>query len=148
MNNEHFEINRNQRSQVRDALINYINNLSISDMDSLRTQAGMLSMLTSQTDEITRNSEVVNLVWLLLFLFKIFLCSTLNIGRCNESMHSFGELFDFLLGGEAYRRNRKSFSGNHLYFGQFEIGMRTILFISKNRLYLNLDWFSRKKGIK
>jgi hypothetical protein len=27
-------------------------------MDSMRTQAGMLSMLTFQTDEITRNSEV------------------------------------------------------------------------------------------
>ena len=27
-------------------------------MDTVRTQAGMLSMLTSQTDEISRKSEV------------------------------------------------------------------------------------------
>ena len=53
-----YELNRNQRSKARDALILFVNNLSISDMDSMRTQAGMLSMLTFQTDEITRNSEV------------------------------------------------------------------------------------------
>ena len=28
-------------------------------MDSLRIQAGMLVMITSQTDEITRKSEVI-----------------------------------------------------------------------------------------
>jgi hypothetical protein len=49
---------RNLRSQARDSLISFVNMISISDMDSLRTQAGMLSLLTSQTDEITRNSEV------------------------------------------------------------------------------------------
>jgi len=53
-----FEINRNLRSKARDALIGFVNNISISDMDSLRTQAGMLAMLTSQTDEISRISEV------------------------------------------------------------------------------------------
>ena len=54
-----YQINRNLRSKVRDALIIFINNISISDMDSLRTQAGMLSLLTSQTDEITRISAVI-----------------------------------------------------------------------------------------
>jgi hypothetical protein len=29
-------------------------------MDTVRTQAGMLSMLTSQIDEISRLSEVIN----------------------------------------------------------------------------------------
>ena len=53
-----YESNRNQRSKAKEALILFVNNLSISDMDSMRTQAGMLSMLTFQTDEITRNSEV------------------------------------------------------------------------------------------
>jgi hypothetical protein len=43
---------------VRFNLIQYVNNLSISDMDSVRTQAGMLSMITSQTDEITRDIQV------------------------------------------------------------------------------------------
>ena len=54
-----YEINRNLRSQARDALISFVNNISISNMDSLRTQAGMLSILTSQTDEISRSSEVL-----------------------------------------------------------------------------------------
>jgi hypothetical protein len=56
--NSMYETNRNLRSQARDSLIAFVNMISISDMDSLRTQAGMLSMLTSQTDEITRSSEV------------------------------------------------------------------------------------------
>jgi hypothetical protein len=56
--NSIYEINRNIRSKARDALIVYVNNISISDIDSLRTQSGMLALLTSQTDEISRNSEV------------------------------------------------------------------------------------------
>jgi hypothetical protein len=56
--NSFYESNRNLRSKARDSLISFVNMISISDMDSLRTQAGMLSMLTSQTDEITRNSGV------------------------------------------------------------------------------------------
>ena len=66
-----YEINRNLRSKARDALIIYVNNLSISDMDSLRTQAGMLSTLTIQTDEISRNSEVF-----------YFICTKLNPVTC------------------------------------------------------------------
>ena len=53
-----YEVNRNQRSESREAIISYINSISISNMDTVRTQAGMLSMLTSQTDEISRKSEV------------------------------------------------------------------------------------------
>ena len=54
-----YEINRNERSKAREAMILFVNNLSISNIDSIRTQAGMLSMLVSQTDEVTRNSEVL-----------------------------------------------------------------------------------------
>ena len=53
-----YEVNRNQRSHVRRILIQYINNISIFDMDSIRTQSGMLAMITSQTDEITREIQV------------------------------------------------------------------------------------------
>ena len=53
-----YEVNRNKRSMARDALISNINEISIWNMDTVRTQAGMLSMLTSQTDEISRNAEV------------------------------------------------------------------------------------------
>ncbi len=57
MKNE-YELNRNERAKVRDSLISYVNTISISDMDTVRTQAGMLSMLTSQIDEISQKSEV------------------------------------------------------------------------------------------
>ncbi len=57
--NSLYEKNRNLRSQARDSLIAFVNMICISDMDSLRTQASMLSMLTSQTDEITRKSGVI-----------------------------------------------------------------------------------------
>ncbi len=51
-------MNRNQRAKARDSLISFVNSISISDMDTVRTQAGMLSMLTSQIDEISRITEV------------------------------------------------------------------------------------------
>jgi hypothetical protein len=46
-----YDLNRNQRSKTRDSLIGYINSISISNMDSIRTQIGMISMITAQTDE-------------------------------------------------------------------------------------------------
>ena len=58
ISNEEFESNRNMRSRVIDSLVQYVDNLSISDMESIRAQSSMLAMLTSQTDEITRNSAV------------------------------------------------------------------------------------------
>ena len=53
-----YNINRNKRSLARDALAKFINSISISDMDSLKTQIGLLSLLTSQPDEISRATEV------------------------------------------------------------------------------------------
>ena len=53
-----YEANRNQRADTRDALITYINNISISDVNSVRTQSSMLATVTSQTDEISRKSAV------------------------------------------------------------------------------------------
>jgi hypothetical protein len=38
----------------------FLNGLSVGDMDSLRTTLGILSLLTSQTDEITRKFQVKN----------------------------------------------------------------------------------------
>jgi hypothetical protein len=53
-----FESNRNKRSKSRDSLSKFVNNLSISNMDSVRIQLGMLSMLTNQADELSRYSQV------------------------------------------------------------------------------------------
>jgi len=53
-----YESNRNKRSQSRDSLSKFLNNLGISNMDSLRIQLGMLSMLTIQTSELSRKSQV------------------------------------------------------------------------------------------
>ncbi len=52
-----YESNRNKRSQSRDSLSIFLNNLGISNMDSLRIQLGMLSMLTIQTSELSRKSQ-------------------------------------------------------------------------------------------
>jgi hypothetical protein len=54
-----FESNRNIRSQSRDVLSKYVNNLSISNMDTVRIQLGMLSILASQSDELSRKSLVI-----------------------------------------------------------------------------------------
>ena len=53
-----YWLNRSKRSQAKDALAIFLNGLSISDMDSIRTQLGMLSLITSQADEISRATEV------------------------------------------------------------------------------------------
>jgi len=58
INADVHNINRNQRAKTRDALSLFINGLSISDMDSVRTQLGMLSLISSQTDEISRATGV------------------------------------------------------------------------------------------
>ena len=55
---DQYEKNRNYRSRARDALVDFISNISISNIDTIMHQLGMLSMITSQTDEITRKAEV------------------------------------------------------------------------------------------
>ncbi len=83
-----YDLNRNKRSQARDSLINYINNISIFDMDSVRTQLGMLVMVTSQTDEISRNSGVnLNPKFTEEIKFEIFFFSIFK-DYCRESMYS------------------------------------------------------------
>ena len=54
-----YELNRNHRSETRDALISFASKIGITSMDNIRTQLSMLSLLTSQTDEITRKSYVI-----------------------------------------------------------------------------------------
>ena len=53
-----YESNRNKRAQTRDSLSQYLNKISISSMDSVRMQLGMLSMITSQTNELSRRTQV------------------------------------------------------------------------------------------
>ena len=52
---QEFDSNRNWRSNTRDSLAPFLSRLSISDVDSIRSQASMLTMLTSQSDEMSRN---------------------------------------------------------------------------------------------
>lgn len=40
---------------MRDFLADFINNMSISDISSIKSQASMLKEITGQIDEITRN---------------------------------------------------------------------------------------------
>ncbi len=66
-----YWLSRNQRSEARDALTEHVNYLSVSDMDSVRIQLGLLSKLTSQTDEISRNTGVN---WIRIYMnFKLIL---------------------------------------------------------------------------
>jgi hypothetical protein len=67
-----YELNRNQRSHVRRILIQYINNISIFDMDSIRTQSGMLAMITSQSNEITRDIQVDEKTYLIKIINVLF----------------------------------------------------------------------------
>jgi hypothetical protein len=53
-----YESNRNKRSQSRDSLCKFLNSLSISNMDSVRIQLGMLTILSVQADELSRSSQV------------------------------------------------------------------------------------------
>jgi hypothetical protein len=67
-----YELNRNQRSHVRRILIQFINNISIFDMDSIRTQSGMLAMITSQSNEITRDIQVDEKTYLIKIINVLF----------------------------------------------------------------------------
>lgn len=67
MNGDLFNQHRNKRSQSRDALVMFINDLSIFDMDSIRSQLGMLSLISRQTDEISRISGVNSVVFIIFY---------------------------------------------------------------------------------
>ena len=87
---DQFELNRNQRAKTRLALAQFVNGLSISDMDSVKTQAGMLHILSSQTDEITRITGVnqKNLCVLFGLCFDIFLKKDIIMNQCIRLMES------------------------------------------------------------
>jgi thiamine phosphate synthase YjbQ (UPF0047 family) len=51
-----YDDEHNSNSHLKDTLVSFINNISISDMASIRSQASMLAMLTQQTNEISRAS--------------------------------------------------------------------------------------------
>ena len=54
-----FEENRNKRANARDYLANFVNNISISDINSIKAQSSMLKELTIQSDEVSRNLAVI-----------------------------------------------------------------------------------------
>ncbi len=76
MNRDLYNQNRNKRSQSRDALVMFINDLSIFDMDSIRSQLGMLSLISRQTNEISRESGV-NIVFFIMF-WAFYFCFNSN----------------------------------------------------------------------
>ena len=52
-----WEAARAKRSAVRDALIQFVNGLSISDIASVKAQASMLATVTGETKELSRDSS-------------------------------------------------------------------------------------------
>ena len=79
-----------------------MNAISISDMDTVRTQAGMLSMLTRQIDEISRMSEVNILCIKIDFKLSIYLNLKIISFRLLKRNFIFTNLFlpkkDYFLG--------------------------------------------------
>jgi hypothetical protein len=61
----------NQNSALRDYLATYINNLSISDINSVSNQASMLTALTAASNEVTRNTAVYIITLFMFFLLRI-----------------------------------------------------------------------------
>ncbi len=53
------ETARAKRSAVRDALINFVNSISISDVNSVQAQSSMLTQLTGNTAELSRDGTVI-----------------------------------------------------------------------------------------
>ena len=51
-----FNSSKNSNSNIRDQLAYFINNISISDTSSIRTQSSMLAMLTQTPNEISRST--------------------------------------------------------------------------------------------
>ena len=74
MNGDLYNKHRNKRSQSRDTLILFINDLSIFDLDSIRSQLGMLSLISRQTDEISRVSVVNSVVFVYYYLSEKLKC--------------------------------------------------------------------------
>ena len=58
MDDSKYDKNRNERADYRDALIDYVNNISISNIDNIRMQSSLLSSLSAQPDELSRDSSV------------------------------------------------------------------------------------------
>lgn len=82
----------NNQAAVRDFLATFINNISISDLDSIIQQSAMLYQLSSATDQITRNTAVriwtiPQFYFLNINIYKSKLLKFL-LGLDNQSMHS------------------------------------------------------------
>lgn len=58
MTADQYADNQNLQAQWREYLAGFINNLSISDINSILNQASMLNALTSVTDSVTRTTAV------------------------------------------------------------------------------------------
>jgi hypothetical protein len=53
-----YQLNRNRRAELRDALVMFVNNVSVASIDNIRMQASTLSTLTTIADEVTRDLAV------------------------------------------------------------------------------------------
>jgi type IV secretory pathway TrbF-like protein len=58
MTEEQYLANQNLQAQLRQYLSSFINNISVSNIDSILQQSAMLNELTSSTDSITRTMAV------------------------------------------------------------------------------------------
>lgn len=59
INNNTFEDDRNKRAHVRETLTKFLTGMSISDINSVKLIASVISSLTSRNDELSRNTAEV-----------------------------------------------------------------------------------------
>ena len=52
------EAARAARSAIRDSMINFVNGISISDINTVKAQASMITQLTGNTGELSRDGSV------------------------------------------------------------------------------------------
>ena len=57
-NTQADETAREARSAVRDIMINFVNGISISDINTVKAQASMITQLTGNTAELSRDGSV------------------------------------------------------------------------------------------
>ena len=74
------ETARETRSVVRDIMISYVNGISISDINTVKAQASMITQLTGNTAELSRDGSVEIQKYIYIkferFILKIFICRT------------------------------------------------------------------------
>ena len=76
----------NDQSALRDYLATFVNNLSISDINSISNQAALLTSLTAASGEVTRNTAVIKHFYLNPLSPKLYKSTVLKDAVTNQAI--------------------------------------------------------------